>query len=257
VSEAIILFSHGSVVPGAGDNLLQLAASMRERGDAPIVEDAILNYTEPTLQQAFASCLGQGATVVTVMPYFLVTGKFVQLDLPRALAVERARYPQLKVRLGGAMTNHPALAAAISGAAQDAVQSAGVSVAGAALLVMVHGSPRPESNDAMVEVVQRVRAAGRFACVEVGFLECNQPDIAEAIARCVAGGAQCVVAVPYFLHEGNHVSNDLPQLLAEARLAHPQVNFVMADYIGRSAALLDVLRDRALEAVLMGIQESE
>lgn len=116
-----------------------------------------------------------------------------------------------------------------------------------ALLVMVHGSPRPESNVDMYAVVDEVRKTGTYAIVEVGFMECNEPDIPTAIDRCVAEGATSVVALPYFLHTGNHVTDDLPTLLEEAQRRYSKVHFVMSDYLGHDPMVADVLLDRVNE----------
>jgi sirohydrochlorin ferrochelatase len=117
-----------------------------------------------------------------------------------------------------------------------------------ALLVMVHGSPRPESNLDMYRVVDEVRRRNAFSHVEVGFMECNEPDIPTALEACVASGATRVIAVPYFLHTGRHVADDLPALLEDAQQKHPDVEFLMGDYLGRDEAIVDVLRERAEEA---------
>jgi sirohydrochlorin ferrochelatase len=122
-----------------------------------------------------------------------------------------------------------------------------------ALLVMVHGSPRPIANADMFRVVEtfkaRPDAAARFPIVEVGFMECNEPTIPDAIARCIGAGATRVVAVPYFLHTGNHVCDDLPTLLEEAHEQYPKVEFRMGDYIGLSPRLTDLLAARAAATV--------
>ncbi len=117
-----------------------------------------------------------------------------------------------------------------------------------ALLVMVHGSPRPEANEDMFAVVDLVRARGVYSIVEVGFMECNEPAIPQAIDTCVVKGAERVIGVPYFLHAGNHVADDLPGLLAEAQARHPQVDFLMGDLLGNDARIADVIRDRVAEA---------
>lgn len=114
-----------------------------------------------------------------------------------------------------------------------------------AMLVMVHGSPRPVANEDMFAVVDVVRERGQFAIVEVGFMELNQPSIPQAIARCVEQGAARVVAVPYFLHTGNHVTDDLPTLLEQAQADYPQVEFLMGDYLGHDPILADVIAERA------------
>ena len=118
-----------------------------------------------------------------------------------------------------------------------------------ALLVMVHGSPRPAANRTMFDVVKtleaRPEARERFPIVRVGFMECNEPSIPDAIAECVNAGASTVVAVPYFLHTGTHVCDDLPGLLEEARTTYPNVTFQLGDYIGLSPRLSDLLAERA------------
>ncbi|RYG71737.1 sirohydrochlorin cobaltochelatase [bacterium] len=116
-----------------------------------------------------------------------------------------------------------------------------------ALLVMVHGSPRPESNGAMYEVVEMVKARGIFDFVTVGFMECNEPDIPTAAAQCVDADAEKVIAVPYFLHSGSHVADDLPTLLEEARETYPCVEWLMGDYLGRDEAVADVVAQRVRE----------
>ena len=122
-----------------------------------------------------------------------------------------------------------------------------------ALVVMVHGSPRPVANGEMYRVVDELRrrpdAAARFPIVEVGFMECNEPDIPTAIGRCIAAGAKAVTAVPYFLHTGTHVCDDLPTLLEEAQTRYPDVIFRMGDYLGLSPRLTAILSDRASGAV--------
>lgn len=114
-----------------------------------------------------------------------------------------------------------------------------------ALLVMVHGSPRPVANNDMFAVVDVIRERGTYPIVEVGFMEINEPAIPEAIDRCVAQGAERVLAVPYFLHTGNHVTDDLPTLLEEAQSRYPQVEFLMGDYLGHDPLLVDVVAERA------------
>ena len=114
-----------------------------------------------------------------------------------------------------------------------------------ALLVMVHGSPRPVANGDMFRVVEEVKARAVFDHVAVGFMECNEPTIPDAVDACAAEGAERVVAVPYFLHTGTHVADDLPTLLEEARERHPNVQFQMGRYIGTSPLLTDILSARA------------
>lgn len=239
--DAVVLFSHGSLLPGAGLALGAHAARLRARGVASVVEVGYLNYSEPPFAEAVAKCVAEGADRVIVAPYFLVPGKFVQVDLPQAVAAVQAVYPGVAFEVAEAIGFDAALADALIASASGA---AGPEHRRDALLVMVHGSPRPTANEEMYRVVEVVKRRGVFPIVEVGFLECNAPNIPEAIDRCVAQGAARLLAVPYFLHTGTHVTEELPALLAQGRERHPGVEFRPGDYLGRSERLTDILEDR-------------
>jgi len=291
---AILLFSHGSTLCGAGENLSRLAARLRAGGAAPIVEPGYLNYSEPLFAEAFAKCVAQGATSVTIAPYFLVAGYFVKESLPPHIAAAQERFPEIKIRVAEALRFHPLLADAVEACAARAqapdywrghwdtaprfcrdnpecplyatercphghpatplIPEAAPPAeplepgVGTALLVMVHGSPRPASNATMFQVVDVIKERGRFPIVEVGFMECNEPTIPEAIATCVRRGAQRVIAVPFFLHAGTHVADDLPSLLEDAALTYDGVEFRLGDYVGADGLMDEILVDRVREA---------
>lgn len=114
-----------------------------------------------------------------------------------------------------------------------------------ALLVLVHGTPRPTANAEMLRVVDDVRSRGVFGLVEAAYMECNEPSIPEAIDAAVARGATEIIAVPYFLHTGTHVCDDLPTLLEEGKVRHPRVDFRLGDYLGLSPVLTTILQERA------------
>src|SRR4051812_37653691 len=124
----------------------------------------------------------------------------------------------------------------------DPPHTAGVT----ALLVMVHGSPKPIANGDMLRVVDSIRNRAAYPIVEVGFLDCNEPDIPSAIARCAAAGATSIVAVPYFLHTGKHTADDLPTLLETAQDRYPGIEFRLGAYLGKAPQVTDILADRIL-----------
>lgn len=118
--EAIILFSHGSTLCGAGENLRELGERLKARGEAPIVEVGYLNYSEPLFEAAFESCVHQGATSITIAPYFLAAGYFVKVSLPPKIAAMREQFPQVQVRIADALRHHELLAEALLACAERA-----------------------------------------------------------------------------------------------------------------------------------------
>lgn len=118
-----------------------------------------------------------------------------------------------------------------------------------AILIMVHGSPRPTANTDMFRVVDIIRQRNLFPIVEVGFLECNEPSISQAIENCAEQGATNIHAVPYFLHTGTHVALDLPALLEAGRKRHPDIRFRLGDFLGLSPFLTAILSERVQVAL--------
>jgi sirohydrochlorin ferrochelatase len=117
-----------------------------------------------------------------------------------------------------------------------------------ALLLIAHGSSQPEANGDLHYVAQQLRARGRYAIVEASFLELAQPVIAEAAQHCVAQGAELVIMLPYFLSAGIHVRRDLAEIRERLAAQFPQVQFRLAEPLGRHPLLLGVIMDRADEA---------
>ena len=116
-----------------------------------------------------------------------------------------------------------------------------------ALLLIAHGSRRPEANADLEYVADRLRERGRYPVVQVSYLELAEPDIEGGGACCVDAGATDVILLPYFLSPGKHVVDDLSA--ARDRLAErfPGVRFVLAEPLGRHPLLIDVLEERARE----------
>ncbi len=114
-----------------------------------------------------------------------------------------------------------------------------------ALLLLAHGSPRASANAALERLAEDLRTSGPYPIVVVGYLECNSPSIPEAIDLCVAAGAREVRVVPWFLHIGTHVAQDLPEYLEDGRRRHPAITFLLSDYVGLAGRVGDMLANRA------------
>jgi sirohydrochlorin ferrochelatase len=125
-----------------------------------------------------------------------------------------------------------------------------VSAARTALLLIAHGSRRPEANADLEFVAAALRARGRYEIVCASYLELAAPDIAGGGARCVEAGATDVILVPYFLSPGVHVVEDLTVARAALAERFPRVTFTLAEPLGRHPLLIDVVEQRADEVTL-------
>src|SRR4051794_13418380 len=97
--EAVILIGHGSLRSASGASMIRIAARLRERNVAPMVEAAFLNYSRPTLAETVEKVATGGVTRITVQPYFLIAGVYVQNDLRALIAEVNAQFPAISFRL--------------------------------------------------------------------------------------------------------------------------------------------------------------
>jgi sirohydrochlorin ferrochelatase len=116
-----------------------------------------------------------------------------------------------------------------------------------ALLLIAHGSRQAEANADLDYVAEALRQRG-YPIAVASFLELAEPDIEEGGARCVEAGARRVVLVPYFLSAGVHVRRDLTEARDRLTARFPEVEFRLAEPLGRHPLLLDVVEERAREA---------
>jgi sirohydrochlorin ferrochelatase len=118
-----------------------------------------------------------------------------------------------------------------------------------ALLLIAHGSRKEEANADLYHVVEEMRRPGHFDWVEGAFLEQAEPTIDQGAAGCVARGAQRIVLLPYFLSAGVHVRRDLRELRDRLARRFSGVEFCLGEPLGRHPLLLEVVAERAREAL--------
>jgi sirohydrochlorin ferrochelatase len=117
-----------------------------------------------------------------------------------------------------------------------------------ALLLIAHGSRHPEANADLHHVARGLEERGH-AIVVASFLELEMPDIEAGGRICVERGAGRVVLVPYFLSAGVHVRRDLADARDHLARCFPDVEFRLAEPLGRHPLLQAVVADRVREAL--------
>ena len=93
----IVIVDHGSKRDAANRMLEVVVEMARARGVYDVIEVAHMELAEPTIAQAFARCVEQGAQRVIVHPYFLSPGRHSQSDIPRMAREAAARFPRVQV----------------------------------------------------------------------------------------------------------------------------------------------------------------
>lgn len=119
------------------------------------------------------------------------------------------------------------------------------------IILIGHGSPRKEANN--IDIVGKLlhntlHPDCSDACVRSAYLEFGRPDILTAIRQSVADGATKIIAHPYFLSSGMHVTKDIPEIVEEARSLFPDLELVYTEPLGVHSKLVDIVIERIQSA---------
>ena len=112
-----------------------------------------------------------------------------------------------------------------------------------ALLLIAHGSRREQSNEEVVVLADKLKqnCAEQYNIIHAGFLELAETLIPDGIKKCVDDGATSIIVLPYFLNSGRHVVEDIPNIIEETRPDYPGVDIKIAQHLGASELMMDLL----------------
>lgn len=117
------------------------------------------------------------------------------------------------------------------------------------LLLIGHGTRDAAGREEFLETVEKVRFRLPATRIEAAFLELCQPDIFTAVDRLVAAGVTRIVAEPVLLLAAGHARRDIPEALTSAAGRHEGVAIRQAPHLGRHPALVELSKQRFLEAL--------
>ena len=86
---------------------------------------------------------------------------------------------------------------------------------------------------------------GESVLVRYAHMELAEPSIVQGVVECVRAGATEVIAFPYMLSPGKHVTRDIPRLVGEAAKEFPQVTCRVTPAFGVNEKLAEVIAQRA------------
>jgi sirohydrochlorin ferrochelatase len=110
------------------------------------------------------------------------------------------------------------------------------------ILLIDHGSVRDEANQMLAAAADLLQqTVGDAALVRYAHMELAEPTIAQGFAECVRAGATEVIAFPYMLSPGKHVTRDVPRLVAEAAREFPHVAYRVTEAFGVHEKLAELI----------------
>jgi sirohydrochlorin cobaltochelatase len=249
---ALLIVGHGSTVnPDSSAPSLAHAAEIRRRGIFAEVACCFWKE-EPSLRDALFFFQDGGIDEVYVVPNFISEGYFTQTVIPRELELSG----RLTSRPNGQTWNycepagsHPMMTELLMQRAREIAPD--VAAKETSLLIVAHGT---ELNDnsaiAAKREVEKIRAMKRYATVLNVYME-EAPLVADWAKLTETPN---VIVVPFFISDGLHSYEDIPQLLGigtDSRGSNQRYQLrgrtlYYANAIGADARFADVIVEQAM-----------
>ena len=114
-------------------------------------------------------------------------------------------------------------------------------MAGRALVIVDHGSRRPDAHAHLETLGRRVQERAPELLVRIAHMEQAEPSLAQTIEACIGEGVSEVAVHPLFLAPGRHLTEDIPALVEGVRASHPGVTIRLLDPVGAREELADLI----------------
>ncbi len=117
------------------------------------------------------------------------------------------------------------------------------------IIILAHGSRQTATEQTLLQVVEMLRSKKPDHQIEYGFMEFSENTIEKGLDKLVQNGIKEIAAVPYFLFEGIHIREDIPEELEKYIAKHPEIKITLGQTLGADPRMADILADRVAEAL--------
>jgi uroporphyrin-III C-methyltransferase len=242
---ALVIAAHGSRRdPGANALVRRLAEAVRARRLFDEVAVAF-HQGEPRFDTVLDELASES---VKVVPLLTSAGHYADVVLPQALA-RNCRFGELRLRQTPPVGTHSGIAPLVARRVTELLRHEGIDRHSASVAIVGHGTPRHrESRTSAIQLADTLRRRRVAGEVLAAFLD-DDPPVSALLENAIL---PYLVVVPFLIGGGTHVSEDIPQLLSDWRLATADSQLATRDSrliidqpIGTYPELVDIIVDLA------------
>lgn len=99
--KSLLLIAHGSRRSQSNDEVREMAEKLIRlcADEYNIIHAGFLELADPLIPGGIKKCIDDGATSVTVLPYFLNSGRHVIEDIPNIVNEAKQHYPDVNIKI--------------------------------------------------------------------------------------------------------------------------------------------------------------
>jgi sirohydrochlorin cobaltochelatase len=247
----VMLCGHGSRNRRAVGEFSALAERLEARLPGIPVEHGYLEFANPVIQAGLERLRAQGVTRVLAVPGMLFAAGHAKNDIPAVLNTYAARHPELTVTYGRELGVDLKMLRAAGDRIEEAIERAPRRIENhdSLLLVVGRGASDPDANANVAKVMRMLWEGMGFGWGAVAFSGVTFPLVAPALEHAVRLGFRRIIVFPYFLFTGVLVKR-IYAAADDMQSLHPEVDFVMAPYLGDHPLVIETFLERLREMLV-------
>jgi sirohydrochlorin ferrochelatase len=248
LNRALLLIDRGSREPEAKEELSQLCTMIKEESEYTYVGHCFLEVIPPYIEDGINTCTSNNVDSITVMPYFLYPGMKLKDSIKKTAKICYDK--KIKVVIAKPLSYHTTLISLIKDRISFAREKNKIVLTDdkCDILVIGHGSSDKSARTAFVYTVNKLKPY--FRAVTFCFLELDEPRIDNGIEKIISNNPNVVIIVPYFLHKGAHIKNDVVKDINSALTKYNLKNIpvYITEHFGVDPKLVKMVLERVKEA---------
>ena len=249
----LLAIGHGTRNEQGRQTFLDFVATYQKLDTSRPVIPCFLELTQPTIQTAVDECIQQGYTEITALPILLFAARHNKFDVTNELDRARSPYPQLSFNYG----RHFGITPKIIELWRDRLTQLDepqnnprhISRSDTVLLFVGRGSSDPDANGDVCKLARIIWEGSGYKTVETCFIGITHPRLEEGFRRAYFYQAKRVIVLPYFLFTGT-LMEKIFNITAQQEEQYPDIDFTCLPEMGIAPQLLQVIREREIEAQL-------
>ncbi|MBY0527493.1 MAG: sirohydrochlorin chelatase [Gemmataceae bacterium] len=248
MTHAVLIVGHGSRNPEGIAEFLGLTRHFRARRPEVPVEISFLEFARPTIQEGMDRLARTGVRTIVVLPGVLMAAGHAKNDMASEVRLARQRYPQLDIRMGGALEIDPHLLQLCRIRYQEALADHPVDAKDTLLLLVGRGSNDPDANGNVAKLARLLQEGYPTAWAAWAYSGIARPLLEEALPVCERAGFRRIVVQPYFLFTGILLKR-LYEQVETRRQARPDLEIIATPHLQAHELLIDAFLQRVDEAL--------
>lgn len=249
----LLAIGHGTRNDRGRQTFIDFVETYQKLDTSRPVIPCFLELTKPDIQQGIEACVEREYSDITALPILLFAARHNKFDVTNELDRSRSPYPQINLSYGRHFGITPKIIDLwrdrLSELDQPKHNPQQIAREDTVLLFVGRGSSDPDANGDVCKLARIIWEGSGYKTVETCFIGITHPRLEEGFRRAYMYQAKRVIVLPYFLFTGT-LMEKIFNITAQQEEQHPEIDFACLPEMGITSQLLQVLREREIEAQL-------